>query len=199
MATLGIFVGGRSRRMGSRPKGLLLAPGSDRPLLDLLVEAGRAAGLDCVLVGDATAYDGLATGVPRLADAPTGQGPLGGLRALLLHTGDDAALTVACDMPHVSVEALTQLRDAASRAPIVAARRSEDAPWEPLFARYDGARVLPAIDDALAAERRSLQKLFRRLEVDELSLTPPVLDALRDWDTPEDVCAETELRVWGEP
>ena len=198
MATLGILVGGKSRRMGSRPKGRLLAPGSEQPLLEVLVEAGRAAGLDCVLVGDAGAYDGLVVDVPRLADDPAGQGPLGGLRALLLHAGSAPALVVGCDMPHVNAEALVQLRDAASEAPIVAPRRREDAPWEPLFARYDAARVLPAIDDALAAERRSLQKLFRSLEVDELALTPAVLDALSDWDTPQDVCAETELRVWGE-
>jgi len=199
MATLGIFVGGKSRRMGSRPKGLLLAPEGEHPLLSILLEAGEAAGLECVLVGDATAYAELAPAVPRLADDPAGHGPLGGLRALLLHAGDAPALAVACDMPHVGVEALVQLRDAASDAPVVAPRRGEDAPWEPLFARYDAPRVLLAVEDALAADRRSLQALFRSLEVAELPLTPAVLDALRDWDTPEDVRAETALRVWGEP
>jgi molybdopterin-guanine dinucleotide biosynthesis protein A len=198
MAVLGIFVGGRSRRMQSRPKGRLLAPGGDRPLLELLVDAGRGVGLECVLVGEASAYEDLAKGVPRIADDPAGQGPLGGLRALLLHAGEQAGLTVACDMPHVGVEALKQLRDAAMGPAIVSPRRGEDAPWEPLFSRYDGARVLPAIDAALAAGRRSLQKLFRTLEVGELPLTPAVLDALRDWDTPEDVRAETRLRLWSD-
>ncbi|NOY94626.1 MAG: molybdenum cofactor guanylyltransferase [Deltaproteobacteria bacterium] len=198
MALLGIFVGGRSRRMGARPKGRLLTPGGDRPLLDALVEAGRAAELECVLVGDASPYEDLARGVPRLADDPAGRGPLGGLRALLMHAGATPALTVACDMPHVGVEALLELRDAASRAAIVSPRRAEDAPWEPLFSRYDAPRVLPAIDQALASDRRSLQKLFRRLEVEELPLTAAVLQALGDWDTPDDVRAETELRIWGE-
>ena len=79
-----IFVGGKSRRMG-RHKGLLPIPGGSEPILEALVDCVRAAGLEAVLVGDASPYADLARGVPRIDDDPRDAGPLGGLRAALRH------------------------------------------------------------------------------------------------------------------
>ncbi|MCA9530343.1 MAG: hypothetical protein KC543_09420, partial [Myxococcales bacterium] len=72
-----------------------------------------------------------------------------------------------------------------SPAAIVAARRGPRAPWEPLFARYDAPRVLPALDAALAEGVRSFQALFGRLEVEPARGIDPA--ALTDWDAPDDV------------
>ena len=184
---LGIFVGGRSTRMGGRAKGLLSAPDTGEPLVERLVSLGRRLGLSPVLVGAAGPYEGLALGVPRLDDSPAGIGPLGGLGALLEHAGPGRVVAIACDMPGVSAEALRQLLAHAPEVAVVAARRGPDAPWEPLFARYDAARVRPVLAGAVADGVRSFQRLFAQLEVEALPLEPSVEEALVDWDTPEDV------------
>jgi molybdopterin-guanine dinucleotide biosynthesis protein A len=177
---VGIFVGGASKRMGT-PKGLLPIDGST-----LLARAIAEVPYPLVLVGDATPY---ATSLERLLrsewlecldDRPRGIGPLGGLRALLLRA--PRAIALACDMPFFRRADVIALAEHASDAPIVAARRER---FEPFFARYDSARVLPAIDDAIARGEHSLQRLFARLEVDEFQ--PITTRALEDWDTPDDV------------
>jgi len=172
---LGIFVGGRSRRMG-RPKGLLPAPSGDETLLARLVRLGRAAGLEVVLVGDAEPYAGLLPRVPRIADDPPGVGPIGGLRGLL--RARPVAVVVACDMPAVDGRLLERLRDVAG---VVVPR---DERWEPLCARYEAELALPAIEEALLAKDHSLQGLLRRIGPTVLSVPR---DKLVDWDEPGDV------------
>ena len=186
---LAIFVGGQSRRMGVH-KGLLRAPGSDEPIVEMLVRCGRDSGLSVALVGDASPYDALAPNVPRLVDDPPGAGPLAGLHAALRHaarTGHSHVVTVACDMPHVTSEVLLALADHPSAATVLAPRRSEEAPWEPMLARYDAIRVADVLDTAMVDGQRSFQGLFAMLEVERLALSPAIERALRDWDTPEDL------------
>jgi molybdopterin-guanine dinucleotide biosynthesis protein A len=186
---LAIFVGGKSRRMGEH-KGLLPIPGGAEPIVEALVRRAREAGFDPLLVGDATPYAHLAEDVMRIADDPAGAGPLAGLQAALRHalsTGRSRVVTVACDMPYVTPEALQQVRDHRSEATVVAPRGGPDAPWEPMLARYDAARLTDALADAISQGQRSFQKLFASIEVEALPLTPAVERALRDWDTPDDV------------
>lgn len=185
---IGVFVGGASRRMGGAPKGLL--PVDGEPLLVRTLRVAREAGLEPVLVGRADAYRGVAPTELALADDPAGVGPLGGLSALLRWAealGEPRVLALACDMPHVTVGVLRALVDEPQRAAIVAARRAPDAPWEPMLARYEIARVRPAIEAALAAGERSFQRLFARVEVSPFALSADDARALRDWDTPADV------------
>jgi molybdenum cofactor guanylyltransferase len=183
---LGIFVGGRSRRMGGQPKGRLPSPTTGAPLIVALAHAGRAAGLEPVLVGDASPYADLVPDVPRLADDPPGVGPLGGLSALLAHAGEGRAVAVACDMPHVTAEVLADLW-AQPAAPVVAARRTPDGPWEPLLARYDAPSVAPFLRQILATGERSFQGLLGRLQVHPWVPTGEAARTLEDWDRPEDV------------
>lgn len=182
---VGIFVGGRSRRMGGRPKGLLRAPGSEQSLVESLARAARDADSDPVLVGDASPYDGLLPDLVRLADDPPGVGPLGGLSALLSHAGPRTAVTVACDMPHVDAAILRRLAGHPAGAAVVAPRR--DGRWEPMLARWRADRVRPALAAALEGGVRSFQRLLGELDVTELELDEAVERALVDWDTPEDV------------
>ncbi|MBW1761591.1 MAG: molybdenum cofactor guanylyltransferase [Deltaproteobacteria bacterium] len=186
---LAIFVGGKSRRMGEH-KGLLPVPGGAEPILEALVRRGREAGFDPLLVGEATPYAHLAEGVTRIEDDPVGVGPLAGLQAALRHalsTGRSRVVTVACDMPYVTAEALQQLRDHRSEAAIVAPRRGPNAPWEPMLASYDAARLANTLAEAISQGQRSFQKLFASVEIEALPLTPAMDRALQDWDTPEDV------------
>ena len=181
----GIFTGGKSRRMGGRPKGLLSAPGTGEALVVRAVRVLREAGLVPVLAGDASPYRALVAGVEEIADDPSGIGPLGGLSALLTRGGGAPVIAVACDMPWVSVDALRALAAHPSRAPVVAARRAEGAPWEPFFARYDGALAAPVLGALIADGQRSFQRLFAALEVEAFDLGD--VRVITDWDTPEDV------------
>lgn len=185
-ARLAIFVGGKSTRMGT-PKGLLPLPGGGPPILKHLADLGINAGLDPFLVGEAEAYSRVVPHLPRIEDDPAGVGPLGGLRAALLFAGTGRVISVGCDMPYLDRAALRALLEAPATAPVVAARQRPDAPWEPMFARYDVATVMPVLDHALAAGDRSFQRLFARLDVVSLTIDASVTQALVDWDTPDDV------------
>lgn len=183
MTPIGIFVGGASRRMGGAPKGLLPAPDTGEALVVRAARIARETGLAPCLVGRAAAYRDALPDLDTIDDAPAGVGPLGGLRALLCARGP-RVIALACDMPFVDAACLARLRDAPDDAAVIAARRSPDAPWEPLLARYDAARVLPALDAALAAGERSFQAVLRRVTVAEITLPT---QALQDWDAPEDL------------
>jgi molybdopterin-guanine dinucleotide biosynthesis protein A len=185
---IGLFVGGRGTRMGGVAKGLLRAP-SGASILEHLLTQCRVAlpSAARVLVGDAAAYASLE--LPVLSDAPAGVGPLGGLRALLLdaaRAGEHAVIALACDMPFVSARLLARL--AAETPEAVALAPRTETLWQPLCARYS-LGALSAVEAALAAGERSLQRVFARLgrEALPLELDPEEQSELRDWDEPDDV------------
>jgi len=178
--------------MGGKAKGLLPSPATGEPLIERLVGEGRKAKLEPVLVGEAGAYAAVAAEVPRLADDPPGMGPLGGLRALLLHADGRRVIAVACDMPYVDATALEALATGSTKASVLSLRRGSEEPWEPLLARYAARDVLPVLDRGLSAGWRSFQRLFAELqaaglEVAELPSTREMRRALEDWDAPEDI------------
>ena len=188
---LAIFVGGKSKRMGA-PKGLLQAPGENASIVETLAERGRDAGLVPVLVGESAPYAAVARDLPRIDDEPRGAGPLGGLNAAVRHAlahGHPSVVALACDMPHVEVAVLERLASHPGHAAVVAPRRAEAAPWEPMLARYRPGPLRSVLDAEIAAGTRSFQRLFATVEVDLLPLTADVERALEDWDTPDDVRA----------
>lgn len=184
---VGVFVGGRSSRMGGAPKGLLRAPGGDASIVARTLGLVASLGLDVVLVGDAKAYAEVAPGVPAIADDPPGIGPIGGLRALLRHAGARDAIAIACDLPFVTAELIARLAAASGHAAVVAPRLHATAPWEVLCARYAPVRVLPALDDAIARGVHGLQRVVDTVGAARLELAEGDADALVDWDTPDDV------------
>jgi molybdopterin-guanine dinucleotide biosynthesis protein A len=192
LPVVGILVGGQGRRMGGVAKGLLEHEG--RPLIERLLDASRLALAPhtpaTYLIGNAAAY--VATRLPVLADDPSGQGPIGGLRALLLEAvrSQRDAIALAVDLPYVTAGLIRRLCfehvGAAALAPREAGR------WQPLFARYRPEPVLAAIDVALASGRTSLQSIFDILDVGadrsvELMLDADERASLRDWDRPSDM------------
>lgn len=185
---VGVFVGGRGTRMGGVAKGLLEAPGGGEALAEraLRLCAEVLPGAARVLVGEASAYAHL--GCPALADAPGGVGPIGGLRALLLEArrgGRRRVIALSCDLPRFSGALLERLASEQPQAAVLAPR--DGLLWQPLFARYDVDVALGAVDAALAAGERALQRVFARLAASELALGPEERLALVDWDRPEDV------------
>ena len=177
----GVLVGGAGSRMGGAAKGLLR-----RTSGETLVErwAGIFDGLEIerVLVGDRAEYAAL--GWQQLEDDPAARGPLAGLLALLAFAGDRYAIAVACDMPHASPELVRALLDAAD-APIVAPR--QEGLWQPLFARYDAARVLPRALAQAREGQNALQPLLTRAGAHELVISDAQRSELRDWDAPSDI------------
>jgi molybdopterin-guanine dinucleotide biosynthesis protein A len=184
---VGIFVGGGSRRMGGRPKGLLPAPDGSGSLVERLVRVAREALADGepVLVGGAEPYAALA--LPALTDQPPGSGPIGGLIALLAAAGRRPAIALACDLPAIRPELVARLAHEAPAAAALAPRMQ--GRWQPLVARYDPPRALAAARGALAAGRRSLQAVFDALGAGaaELALDAEERATLDDWDEPADV------------
>jgi molybdopterin-guanine dinucleotide biosynthesis protein A len=195
---IGIFVGGEGRRMGGVAKGLLKVPGASEGIVERLVRIARevappGAGppparngvhdTEVVLVGSAASYAWL--GCRTIDDATVGAGPLAGLVALLTFAGARSVIAEACDLPYVTSALLVRLAAHPASAAVVAPR--EDGLWQPLFARYDPARVLPAARDRLAARRLSLQGLLEEVGVEELPLAAGERALLRDWDSPEDM------------
>jgi molybdopterin-guanine dinucleotide biosynthesis protein A len=183
----GVFVGGAGKRMGGTAKGLLRAP-EGVTLVERWRRMLESAGVDVVLVGASDAYASM--GLESIPDDPAGVGPLGGLCALMRRAGSGLALAVACDLPFVSARLLDRLVTAPP-ATIVAPRR--DDRWEPFFARYDAAAVLPVAIELLAQDRRALQALLDAAGARELPVSEEESRELRDWDTPDDVTRDEGL------
>jgi molybdopterin-guanine dinucleotide biosynthesis protein A len=186
---IGIFVGGEGKRMGRLAKGLLRAPASDETLVGRLLRVctDAIAGATVCLVGRATPYAEL--GLPQIADDPSGVGPIGGLRALLLHARAlkaERALALACDLPFIDrtvLEALNLPLNQAARVPFVAGR------FQPLAAAYAPIATLAAIDRMLARGKHALMQVLAELgaSVERIEGDAIFGESLRDWDTPEDI------------
>jgi len=184
---LAIFVGGASSRMGGKPKGLLRTS-DGRSIVERWRDLATQLDLRSVLVGDARAYAHLE--MDSVGDEMSGAGPLAGLCGVLRARADAQIIAVACDMPFVTAALLRRLAFAESDAtdapdaPILAPRR--DGRYEPLFARYDRARVLPVAERQLAGGDRSLQKLLRDAGARDFVLSKDEWPLLADWDQPAD-------------
>ncbi|HEX4354938.1 MAG TPA: molybdenum cofactor guanylyltransferase [Polyangiales bacterium] len=185
-ALLGIFVGGRARRMGGVQKALLLAPDREETLLARLIRIGRAADLEVVLVGNA-ALGEVSAGLIQLRDAADGVGPIGGLASLLAYAGERDALCVACDMPFLGRALLSRLASEQPDALTLAPRDPSTGKWQAMFARHASARMLPRLHAALDAGQTSFQMLFEQAPARELALDGDEHAQLRDWDTPDDM------------
>jgi molybdopterin-guanine dinucleotide biosynthesis protein A len=100
--------------------------------------------------------------------------------------GADAALALACDLPHLDAALVRRLASESPEATFVAPR--DGTLWYTLVARY-GVDALPAVEETIAAGERALQRVVRRLgaRAVELSVNATEYAELRDWDTPEDV------------
>ena len=188
MTTVAIFVGGRSSRMG-HPKGRLLVPGTNKSIVEHLVQQSRIAGMSPLLVGENADYKDLAVDVRRLDDDPTEVGPIGGLNAALKFAGDDHVITVACDMPFVDVAVLQEvaLYSMASASALAAFKRGPNAKWESMLALFDAKRCDSVVREQIDGGIRSFQRVFSALNAELRPTSPRIERALADWDTPDDL------------
>jgi molybdopterin-guanine dinucleotide biosynthesis protein A len=111
-----VQAGGRSTRMGGRPKALLELGG--RRIIDRVVDVVRAVTDDLLIVTNTPElYASL--GVPMVPDVFPDHGSLGGIYSGLRAAPGHAAFTVACDMPFLMPEVARLVVDRASLADVV--------------------------------------------------------------------------------
>jgi molybdopterin-guanine dinucleotide biosynthesis protein A len=185
----GVFVGGRSRRMGGLAKGLLPAPrepgAPPTTVIGRTVALAREQCREVVLVGRADAYASL--GLAAVADDATavGEGPLAGLVALLAYARGQRVIALACDMPFITRELLGRLAGAEPDAPALAPR--DGGTWSPLFARYDPSRVEGVARATLRSGTRATYAVLDACRARELAMSARERRLLRDWDEPGDL------------
>jgi molybdopterin-guanine dinucleotide biosynthesis protein A len=158
-----IQAGGRSTRMGGRPKALLELGG--RRIIERVIDAVAPSVSDLLIVTNTPdLYEDL--GIPMVADVYPDHGSLGGIFSGLSAARGDAAFTVACDMPFVHPAVVRLVVARAGDADVVIPRVGDQL--ETLHAVY-GKACLPAMEARLAAGRLKIVGFFERVRVLEIA------------------------------
>ena len=111
-----IQAGGKSTRMGGRPKALMELGG--RRIIDRVADVVRGVTDDLLIVTNTPElYASLA--LPMVPDVFPDHGSLGGIYSGLRAAPGDAAFTVACDMPFLTPEVARLVIDRAALADVV--------------------------------------------------------------------------------
>ena len=189
-ATLAILAGGKGKRLGGVPKGLITVGGKTvlERQLDLL--PSFAEGL--VVAVDPAPYAALLAAHPEVRvvpDAIPGKGAPGGVHAALQAARTDWVVAIACDMPFVTAKVVGVLL--AERAPDVdVVAFQAGGRLQPLLAAYR-ASLHPAWGRALSADpplRLLLGKFRARfLPEERLRQVDPGLKALESLNEPRDL------------
>lgn len=168
-----IQAGGRSTRMGGRPKALL--PLGGRSIIERVVAALHGAVDDLLIVTNTPdLYRFL--GLPMVADVFAEGGSLGGIYSGLRAAPGDAAFTVACDMPFLHPQVVRLVVERAPLADVVIPRVGDQL--ETLHASYRKA-CLPHMEACLRAGRLKIVGFFSAVTVMEIP--------------------EAEVRRWADP
>ena len=193
-----IQAGGRSVRMGGRPKALMELGG--RRIIDRVADVVRAVA-DDVLVVTNTPELYASLGLPMVPDAFPDHGSLGGIYSGLRAARGDAAFTVACDMPFLMVEVARLVTARAAEADVVVPRVG--AQWETLHACYGKACLAP-IETRLRAGRLKIVGFYEDVRVlaigeDEVARHRAPEVVFMNVNTPEDLEAARGLLPTLEP
>jgi molybdenum cofactor guanylyltransferase len=168
-----IQAGGKSTRMGGRPKALLELGG--RPIIERVVAAVRPSVSELLIVTNTPElYAGL--GLRMVPDVYPDHGSLGGIFSGLDAASGEGALTVACDMPFLDPGCVRHLVERAGEGDVVIPRVGDQL--ETLCAVYAKA-CLPHIERRLRAGRLKIVGFFESVRVVEV--------------------AEAELAAYGNP
>jgi molybdenum cofactor guanylyltransferase len=157
-----IQAGGKSMRMGGRPKALLELGG--RRIIERVLDA-VAPVVDAVLIVTNTPelYDFLR--LPMVGDAYPDHGSLGGIFTGLAAATGEVAFTVACDMPFIHREVARMVVDRAAEGDVVIPRVGEQL--ETMHATYAKA-CLPHIEARLLERRLKIVGFFESVRVVEI-------------------------------
>jgi molybdopterin-guanine dinucleotide biosynthesis protein A len=157
-----IQAGGRSTRMGGRPKALLDLGG--RRIIDRVIDV-LASVVEGVLIVTNTPELYADLDLPMTGDVHPDHGSLGGIYSGLRAVPGDAAFTVACDMPFLHPDVVRLVVDRAGEADVVVPRVGDQL--ETLHALYTKACLAP-IERRLAAGRLKITGFFEDVRVVEI-------------------------------
>ena len=158
-----IQAGGRSARMGGRPKALIELAG--RSIIERVL-AALAPAVDDVLVVTNTPELYAFLDLPMVGDVYPDHGPLGGIYSGLKAASGSAALTVACDMPFLHPDVLRLVAARAGEGDVVIPRVGSRL--ETMHAAYDKA-CLPHIAERLIAGRLKIVEFLDGVRVVEIA------------------------------
>jgi molybdenum cofactor guanylyltransferase len=158
-----IQAGGRSVRMGGRPKALIEVGG--RSIIERVL-AVLAPAVDEVLVVTNTPELYAFLGLPMVGDVYPDHGSLGGIYSGLKAAAGQAALTVACDMPFLHPEIVKLVAERAGEGDVVIPRVGRQL--ETMHAAY-GKACLPHIEARLEAGRLKIVDFFEKVRVVEIA------------------------------
>jgi len=158
-----IQAGGKSARMGGRPKALLELGG--RRIIERVLDVVAPVVDDVLIVTNTPELYGF-LGLPMVADAWPEHGSLGGIFTGLAAAPGEAAFTVACDMPFLHREVARLVVARAGEGDVVIPRVGPHL--ETLHALYAKA-CLPHIETRLRAGRLKIVGFFEDVRVVEIA------------------------------
>jgi molybdopterin-guanine dinucleotide biosynthesis protein A len=158
-----IQAGGRSVRMGGRPKALIEV--GRRSIIERVL-AALAPAVDEVLVVTNTPELYAFLGLPMVGDVYPDHGSLGGIYSGLKAAAGQAALTVACDMPFLHPQIVKLVAERAGEGDVVIPRVGRQL--ETMHAAY-GKACLPHIEARLEAGRLKIVDFFDKVRVVEIA------------------------------
>lgn len=183
--SLAVLAGGRGRRLGGVPKGLLIMP-DGQTVTDRLLSLGPHWSF--IIANEPQGYERFQ--VPVVGDMVTGRGAPGGVVTALAFSPTPWVLVAACDMPWLNaclVAALT----AAWSEDVDAVCFSRDARLEPLFGLYRSALWRDWATRMVG--NPSMQQLLSSVRV--RALTAPEPEALRSINTPADIAFASKSQM----
>jgi len=163
-----IQAGGKSTRMGGRPKALMELAG--RRIIERVMTALETA-VDDLLVVTNTPELYAFLGLPMVPDIYPDHGSLGGIYSGLKAASGEAAFTVACDMPFLRPEIVRLVVDRAGAGDVVIPR--VEGQYETLHAAYRKT-CLPPMEERLIQGRLKITDFFdavRVVPIEEAELT----------------------------
>ena len=158
-----IQAGGRSTRMGRRPKALIELGGCR--IIERVLAALTAVVDDVLLVTNTPELYAFLK-LPMVADVYPDRGSLGGIYSGLKAASGEAAFTVACDMPFLHPDVVRLVVARAGQGDVVIPRVGHQL--ETMHAAYAKA-CLPHIDERLLAGQLKIVEFFERVSVVEIA------------------------------
>jgi molybdopterin-guanine dinucleotide biosynthesis protein A len=191
-----VLAGGSSTRFGVDKASALFR---GETMLQLVCRALEVACDRIVVVlapGQLSPRFSVAIPAETVTDDVAGRGPLEGIRRGLQATATDLAAVVATDAPLLQPRLLTYLASLAAGHHAVVPQVG--GILQPLVAVYRVAPMLAAVDDALAAGRRSVVAAIEGLDIllvqePELRSVDPELHSFRNANTPQELAALERL------
>ncbi|MFK7695178.1 molybdenum cofactor guanylyltransferase [Paenibacillus sp. HJGM_3] len=164
-----ILAGGRNRRMGGQPKGLLELQGE--AIIARQIRLMRTLCAEMIVVtNEPELYRSeVPQNVNLVPDRNPGLGPLAGMEAAFACTSSDTIWIVGCDMPFVSPEAARLMRSKLEeREELDAVIPCLQGKRHPLHGLYR-KRVEKAVSPLLETQQLRLMGLFERIRWVELT------------------------------